>query len=343
MRADMTIYFIRHGETDWNARVALPGPGRRSHERDRPRRRRDATARRCVRCSPPSPTANYRRQSAAARPRDDGDRARRPGPRAVRLPLDERLKEVHYGQWQGTLRRDLPAIDPPGIEARARDTFRWRPQGGESYEDLTVRAVDWLKDSSGDTVVSAHGGVSRVLRGHLLRARRGDRAGAAGATGSRSRPAPRWHDMVVVTLRRTKEEPKQRLLRLFPVTSDRPLGDGCSSRQGAALIFGHGQGPARDAYGACDTRPADLTPLSSENVAKPVVPRRSLMMTGGPPPSGGNAQRSRIARSNASSIVLSPSSLSRIATQYCRPDKLGRASLSLPLPSRTLASVRLHS
>ncbi|HEY8246989.1 MAG TPA: hypothetical protein VIG38_06875 [Hyphomicrobium sp.] len=26
--------------------------------------------------------------------------------------------------------------------------------------------------------------------------------------------------MVVVTLRRTKEEPKQRLLRLFPVTSD---------------------------------------------------------------------------------------------------------------------------
>ena len=56
---------------------------------------------------------------------------------------------------------------PPGIEARARDTFRWRPQGGESYEDLMVRAVDWLKDLTGDTVVSAHGGVSRVLRGHL--------------------------------------------------------------------------------------------------------------------------------------------------------------------------------
>jgi broad specificity phosphatase PhoE len=77
------------------------------------------------------------------------------------------LKELHYGHWQGIFATDLPGVDAAGIRERAQDTFRWRPQGGESYADLTARAVAWLNGVACDTVVAAHGGISRVLRGHL--------------------------------------------------------------------------------------------------------------------------------------------------------------------------------
>ncbi|MCK9910518.1 histidine phosphatase family protein, partial [Microbacteriaceae bacterium K1510] len=50
--------------------------------------------------------------------------------------LDDRLKELHYGHWQGIFAADLPGIDAHGIRERAQDAFRWRPHGGESYADL---------------------------------------------------------------------------------------------------------------------------------------------------------------------------------------------------------------
>jgi probable phosphoglycerate mutase len=81
--------------------------------------------------------------------------------------VDERLKELHYGHWQGIFAADLPGIDAPGIAARSKDSFRWRPTGGESYEDLMTRAAGWLAEVAEDTVVAGHGGISRVLRGHL--------------------------------------------------------------------------------------------------------------------------------------------------------------------------------
>jgi len=81
--------------------------------------------------------------------------------------LDARLKEINYGHWQGILASDLPGIDAEGVAARTQDTFHWRPRGGESYADLMARAVEWLDEVSEDTVVAAHGGISRVLRGHL--------------------------------------------------------------------------------------------------------------------------------------------------------------------------------
>ena len=166
MRADTTIYLIRHGETDWNAQSRYQGQADvPMNEIGRGQARRNGEALRAL--LPAVAHCNYV-ASPLLRARETMEIVR--GIRGLEpcaYTLDERLKEIHYGHWQGILAKDLPAIDAPGIEARARDTFRWRPQGGESYEDLMVRAVDWLKDLTGDTVVSAHGGVSRVLRGHL--------------------------------------------------------------------------------------------------------------------------------------------------------------------------------
>ncbi len=166
MRAGVTIYFIRHGETDWNAQSRYQGQADiPMNETGRAQARRNGEALRSLlpgiaHCSyVASPLLRARETMEIVR----GAMGLEPSSYA----LDPRLKEIHYGDWQGILAKDLPDIDAAGLEARARDTFRWRPTGGESYEDLMVRSIGWLDDVAQDTVVSGHGGISRVLRGHI--------------------------------------------------------------------------------------------------------------------------------------------------------------------------------
>jgi probable phosphoglycerate mutase len=166
MRADVTIYFIRHGETDWNAQSRYQGQADvPMNETGRAQARRNGEALRTL-----LPEVGRFRYVASPllRARETMEIVRSAmGLEPCDYALDERLMEIHYGDWQGIFAKDLPGIDAAGIKARSRDTFRWRPKGGESYEDLTARSVDWLGDVTADTVVAAHGGVSRVLRGHL--------------------------------------------------------------------------------------------------------------------------------------------------------------------------------
>jgi len=166
MRAGVTIYFIRHGETGWNAKARYQGQadipmnatGRVQAQRNGEvlRGLLPAIARCRFIASPLSrarATMEIVRTAMGLPPRD--------------YDLDDRLKEINYGAWQGVFAADLPTVDPQGLAARAKNAFHWRPEGGESYADLMARAVDWLEEIEEDAVVAAHGGISRVLRGHL--------------------------------------------------------------------------------------------------------------------------------------------------------------------------------
>jgi broad specificity phosphatase PhoE len=167
MRADVTIYFIRHGETDWNAEARYQGQADiPMNDTGRSQARRNGEALRPL--LPDIAKADFV-ASPLARARETMRIVRTAlGLEPDDFQIDERLTEAHYGDWQGTLLADLPNIDAAGIAARTRDPFRWRPQGGESYEDLMARALPWLATITRDTVVVSHGGVSRVLRGHIL-------------------------------------------------------------------------------------------------------------------------------------------------------------------------------
>lgn len=166
MRAGVTIYFIRHGETGWNAQSRYQGQADiPMNATGRVQARRNGEVLRgllpaIARCrfiaSPLSrarATMEIVRTAMGLPPRD--------------YDLDDRLKEINYGAWQGVFAADLPTVDPQGLAARAKNAFHWRPEGGESYADLMARAVDWLEEIEEDAVVAAHGGISRVLRGHL--------------------------------------------------------------------------------------------------------------------------------------------------------------------------------
>jgi probable phosphoglycerate mutase len=166
MRADVTIYFIRHGETDWNAQSRYQGQADvPMNEHGRAQAQRNGEALRSL--LPDIASARYV-ASPLMRARETMEIVRT----AMALDpsgyaLDERLKELHYGHWQGIYASALSGFDAEGVQARSRDAFHWRPRGGESYADLMQRSVEWLDDVAGNTVVAAHGGVSRVLRGHL--------------------------------------------------------------------------------------------------------------------------------------------------------------------------------
>jgi broad specificity phosphatase PhoE len=164
----VTLYFIRHGETDWNRAqryqgrqdIPLNATGRLQARRNglvlAEALGSGAAALDCV----ASPLLRARETMEIVR------REMALAPDAYRT--DERLAEIHYGHWEGELWTELPRTDPQGYAARQADPWGWQPVGGESYRMLSDRVALWLAEVRSDAVVVAHGGVSRVLRGLVL-------------------------------------------------------------------------------------------------------------------------------------------------------------------------------
>jgi len=83
---------------------------------------------------------------------------------------DERLRELHFGRWEGMTWPEIEAADP--LEYAAfMDEWRVRPTpGGESYAMLRARVEAFCKgvDEDEALIVVAHHGSLRALRGALL-------------------------------------------------------------------------------------------------------------------------------------------------------------------------------
>jgi broad specificity phosphatase PhoE len=166
------FYFIRHGETDWNAEGRLQG------QRDTPLNKVGLAQ--AVRCG------DILRDLLACDQRDPGgfDYVASPLSRArktmelVRAELgldpsgyrtDARLAELSFGRWEGFTFAELKAREPDTLALAAREHDKWAflPPGGESYADLLVRVSAWCATVVRDTVVVAHGGVARTLIVHF--------------------------------------------------------------------------------------------------------------------------------------------------------------------------------
>ena len=87
---------------------------------------------------------------------------------SLRLPhdgyaLDERLREIGYGQWEGSTLREMQLRDPDLFAKRQTEKWTVSPPGGESYVDVQTRMQDWYASVAADTVTVAHGGTARAL------------------------------------------------------------------------------------------------------------------------------------------------------------------------------------
>ena len=87
---------------------------------------------------------------------------------ATGLPveLDPRLMEIGCGEWEGRLRSEVAHVHPEIF--KTREWFFGAP-GGETYEDVTARAADWLGDLPPEperrVIAVSHGVWGRLARG----------------------------------------------------------------------------------------------------------------------------------------------------------------------------------
>ena len=161
-----TIYYIRHGETSWNAEGRLQGVQDIALN-DRGRKQ----------------AAHAGRILTELFARNDHDKAKlsfvaSPLIRAratmelvrgeLKLPagdyaLDPRLREIAYGTWESLTLAQAQVNDPALYARRQVEKWTVSPPGGESYVDVQVRMTDWYGSVTSDTVVVAHGGTARAL------------------------------------------------------------------------------------------------------------------------------------------------------------------------------------
>jgi len=162
------IYFLRHGQTSFNAEGRIQGSagvplnphGRAQAQRNggilneliSDKTRFDFVASPLLRARQTMETVR-----AAMGFAPDGYRT------------DDRLQEVRFGAWGGMTWAEIAARDPENYRRREADPWNVAPPEGECFRELYERVMDWLAGITADTVVVAHGGTSRCLRGHFLK------------------------------------------------------------------------------------------------------------------------------------------------------------------------------
>jgi probable phosphoglycerate mutase len=87
---------------------------------------------------------------------------------ALELPphdyaIDDRLREIGYGRWEGATLAEMQVSDPETFAKRQAEKWTVPPPGGESYAEVTARMIDWYRQLTADTVAVAHGGTARAL------------------------------------------------------------------------------------------------------------------------------------------------------------------------------------
>jgi probable phosphoglycerate mutase len=157
------LFFIRHGETDWNAEGRLQG------QRDIPLndlgRVQAEEAGIILQGLHPHPEDMDWWVSPLARTRETAERVRAAmGLHPTYYKLDERLKELTFGRWEGLTWKEVRRADAGAAALRERDKWGAVPPEGESYAMLLERVRGFLETTIRcDSVLVSHGGVARVL------------------------------------------------------------------------------------------------------------------------------------------------------------------------------------
>jgi len=161
-----SILLVRHGETEWNLQRRVQG------RFDSPltergvvqahaigelvRRLPDAAVARIV----ASPLGRARRTAEIIA-----------GHLGARLIIDDRLREISVGSWDGLTYRDIEMCSPGVFDGDGRHEWYFRAPDGDTYEAFTARIAEWLAEAAGARLLIAvtHGIVSRVARGLYAR------------------------------------------------------------------------------------------------------------------------------------------------------------------------------
>ncbi|MBO6884239.1 MAG: histidine phosphatase family protein [Marivita sp.] len=155
------IWFLRHGETEWNAERRIQGQ-LESQLTPRGIGHAEAQARLIapiLETDPPCFVSPLGRAQHTAEIALGG----RP------FTTDPRLAEAHAGDWQGRLSDEVRRSNPDlvDMETPSLDLFMRAP-GGEGYPAFRDRILSFLTDLTEPSVVVAHGLLGQVMRGLVM-------------------------------------------------------------------------------------------------------------------------------------------------------------------------------
>lgn len=154
------VWFLRHGETEWNAEGRIQGQTESvlsvrgvQHAEQQARLLAPILA-----MDPPCFVSPLKRTRQTA----DIALAGR------EYETDDRLKEVFAGAWEGQLRTDVFKDLPAGITPdTVHIEFYAAAPGGEGYDTFQARVRDFVATLVEPTVIVAHGLSGQLLRGEL--------------------------------------------------------------------------------------------------------------------------------------------------------------------------------
>jgi broad specificity phosphatase PhoE len=161
------LYFIRHGQTDWNAE------GRYQGSKDIPlnaigRGQADLNGkllRQLLDREQRSPSDFTWHVSPLGRTMETMQRVRAAFDQDLPAAVpDRRLVEVSFGVYEGRLHTELSSGEMAIAGERNADFWFFRPPSGESYEDVAQRVTSFASELTGPAIIVAHGGILRILR-----------------------------------------------------------------------------------------------------------------------------------------------------------------------------------
>ncbi|HEV2867033.1 MAG TPA: histidine phosphatase family protein [Allosphingosinicella sp.] len=157
------IFLLRHGETEWNAAGRFQG-ALDSRLTEKGVEQAVDYAGRLALIAPRiakvavSPLGRARQTSAIIRSL---------GPFAPEH-VDERLREVSIGSWDGLTHFDIDACWPGLLDGSTAFDWFFRSPDGECYDAAAERAHSWLSEVADDVLAVSHGLTSRIIRGIYL-------------------------------------------------------------------------------------------------------------------------------------------------------------------------------
>jgi alpha-ribazole phosphatase len=90
--------------------------------------------------------------------------------RGIPVHIDNRLRELHFGRWEGRSSLDLMEAEPQALLQFWEDPWKHGPPDGESVGQLHERVLEaWheITQRRQPALVISHGGPLRMIRLHL--------------------------------------------------------------------------------------------------------------------------------------------------------------------------------
>lgn len=158
------FYFVRHGETEWNAMHRMQGQWN-SDLNDRGRVQADVNG---------QLLSEFGIEAVFASPLDRTRQTADIINQYLNLPVvyDDRIKEWDCGDWSGHLYQFVQVKWADSWRALQADRFNYRGPNCENYPDMIARVTPFLSElrrcNANTIAVISHGMIGRVMMSNLL-------------------------------------------------------------------------------------------------------------------------------------------------------------------------------